>query len=181
LILHNAPPVVYPLGRSHFLGALLLGLWLCGLLAILLWHLQGAGQFDWRFVLMVGSVLGVGVAACTAWRYAPVGRLAWDGQVWLWESPLYQAGAVEYQLCVLADFQRLLLLRLESPGHARLWLWVERRAMPERWLDLRRAVYSPRKSPLSPWQHDAQHREPLPAVAVSGAMQPVDIVTHKNP
>jgi toxin CptA len=180
LTLHNAPPVVYPLGRSRFLGALLLGLWFCGPFAILLWHVQGTGQFDWRLVLMAVSVLVAGVLAGIGWRNAPVGRLAWDGQIWRWESPAYESGAIEYELRVLADFQRLLLLRLESPGHARLWLWVEMRAMPERWLDLRRAVYSPRKSPFSPWQHDAQHREPLSAVAVSGAMQPVDAVTQKK-
>ncbi|MCZ8254075.1 MAG: hypothetical protein O9327_00155, partial [Polaromonas sp.] len=178
---HNAPPVIYPLGRSRFLGVLLLGLWLCGLLATLLWHVQGAGRFDWRFMLIAGSVLGAGVVAGIGWQNAPAGRLAWDGQVWRWESPGYEAGAVDYELCVLADFQHVLLLRLESPGRARLWLWVERRVMPERWLDLRRAAYSPRKSPSSPWQHEAQHQERLPGVAVSGAMQPVDIVTHKNP
>jgi toxin CptA len=181
LTLHNAPPVVYPLGRSRFLGALLLGLWLCGLLAIPFWHFQGAGQFDWRLGLIAASVMGAGLAAGMGWRNVPAGRLAWDGQTWRRESPGYQAGAVEYELCVLADFQHSLLLRLESPGQARLWLWVERQAMPERWLDLRRAVYSPRKSPLSPWQHDALHQEPLPAVAVSGAMQPVAAATPKNP
>jgi toxin CptA len=180
LTLHNAPPVVYPLGRSRFLGVLLLGLWLCGLFAIPLWHFQGAGQFDWRLGLIAASVLGAGLATGMGWRNAPVGGLAWDGQTWRWESPLYQAGAVEYELCVIADFQHSLLLRLDSPGREHLWLWAERRAMPERWLDLRRAVYSPRKLTSSPWQHDAQHQEPLPAVAVSGAMQPLDIATQKK-
>lgn len=181
MTLHNAPPVVYPLGRSRFLGALLLGLWLLGLFALLLWHFQGAAQLDWRFALMGVFVLGAGIAANIAWQNAPVGRLAWDGQAWRWESLAYQAGTVEYELCVLGDFQHLLLLRLENPDHANLWLWVERRAMPERWLDLRRAVYSPRKVSSSPWQHDMLHQEPPPAVAVSRAMQSADVATPKNP
>jgi toxin CptA len=181
LTLHNAPPVVYPLGRSHFLGALLLGLWLLGLLGVLLWHFQGATQLDWRFALMGLSVLGAGVAAGVSWLRAPLGRLAWDGQVWRWESPGYQAGTVEYEVCVLADFQRLLFLRLENSDQGSLCLWVEWRAMPARWLDLRRAVYSPRKLPSSPWRHDTLGQEPLPAVAVSGAMQAMDAATQKNP
>ncbi|WP_092130665.1 hypothetical protein [Polaromonas sp. YR568] len=181
MTLHNAPPVVYPLGRSRFLGALLLGLWLLGLVALLLWYFQGAAQPDWRIALMGSSLLGAGVAAGLAWQRAPVGRLAWDGEIWRWEGPAYQAGIVEYELSVLGDFQQLLLLRLENPDHPSLWLWVERRAMPQRWLDLRRAVYSPRKLPSSPWQHDLLHPEPLPAVAVSGAVQSVDAATQKNP
>lgn len=171
---HNAPPVVYPLGRSRFLGAFLLGLWLCGLLLTLLWFFQTTRQPDWRIALALLCVAGAGAAAYTGWRNAPAGRLAWDGQVWRWESPGYQAGAAEYELSVLADFQRALLLRLENQAHARLWLWVERRGMPERWLDLRRAVYSPRRLAAAQWTHDALRADRSPAVAVSGAMHPVD-------
>lgn len=155
---HNAPPVVYPLGRSRFLGALLLGLWLCGLLLTLLWFFQGTGRLDWRIALALVCVAAAGAAAYAGWRNAPAGQLAWDGEVWRWESPGYQAGVAEYGLSVLADFQNILLLRLENQAHACLWLWVERRSMPERWLDLRRAVYSPHKA----------------AVAVSGAMHSLD-------
>jgi len=127
------------------------------------------------------SVLGAGIAAGMAWQSAPVGRLVWNGQAWHWESPGYQSGAMEYGLYVLGDFQHLLLLQLENPGHARLWLCVERRAMPDRWLDLRRAVYSPRKLPSSTWLHDTLPQDQLPAVAVSGAMQPVDAALPNNP
>lgn len=181
MTLHNAPPVVYPLGRSRFLGVLLVGLWLLGLVAVLLWHFQGAAQLGWRLALMGLCVLGAGVAAGIAWQRAPVGRLVWDGQIWRWESPGYQAGTIEYELSVLGDFQRLLVLRLENANHAGLCLWVERRAMPERWLDLRRAVYSLRKLPASPRRHDMLAQESLPAVAVSGAVQSVDAATQKNP
>jgi toxin CptA len=174
LTTHNAPPVVYPLGRSRFLGALLLGLWLCGLLLSLLWFLQSGRPTDWRIGLDLAFVAGAGTAAYIGWRNAPAGLLAWDGEVWRWESPGYQAGVAEYTLSVLGDFQHALLLRLENQAHARLWLWVERSAFPERWLDLRRAVYSPRRSLAAPWAHDSLHADPQPAVAVSGPMHPVD-------
>jgi len=174
LATHNAPPVVYPLGRSRLLGVLLLSLWLCGLLLTLAWFLQAADQPAWRTGLVCVLLAGTAAAAGTGWRNTPVGQLAWDGEVWRWESPGYQAGVAEYSLSVLADFQHVLMLRLENQAHACLWLWVERRSMPERWLDLRRAVYSPRKAAGAPWQHDSSGAGRPPAVAVSGAIHPLD-------
>ena len=43
---------------------------------------------------------------------------------------------------VALDLQSLLLVRLAEPARARRWVWVDRQAMPERWRDLRRALYS---------------------------------------
>lgn len=167
------------MGRSHFLAWILFALWLAGLLSAMLWfHLSR--QFDWRMVLALISVLGSGGVAGNSWIHAPVGQLAWDGDVWRWESASYQTGIAGYDLSVIADFQRWVLVRLENQAHARLWLWVEQREMPERWLDLRRAVYSPRKSSVLWGSQDALHAEPLSPVAVSGAeMPPADITPMK--
>ncbi len=173
MTLHNAPPVVYPLGRSRFLGWLLLALWLAGLLVLLLWCYT-IRQLDWRMALALVAVLGAGVVARTGWNNAPTGQLTWDGEVWRWESSSYQTGIAEHELSVIADFQYVLLLRLENQARARLWLWVEQKFLPERWLDLRRAVYSPRKATVTSLQHDSLHAEALPTVAVLGAMHPVD-------
>jgi hypothetical protein len=43
---------------------------------------------------------------------------------------------------VALDLQSLLLVRLEEPARARRWVWVDRQALPERWLDLRRALHA---------------------------------------
>ena len=170
---HNAPPVVYPLGRSRFLGGFLLTFWLAGLVSALLW-LSAMHQPDWRLLLAGCSVLFAGFAARTAWNNLPGGQLAWDGNAWHWESPGYQTGAGEHSLSVIADFQQHLLLRLENQAGASLWLWVEQGAMPERWLDLRRAVYSPHRSRTSLPPHDFVPVDPSdslsPAVALSKAM-----------
>lgn len=174
---HNAPPVVYPLGRSHFLGSSLLALWLAGLLAVLFWF-HSISQFDWRMGLAFSAVLGAGVAARTRWNHPPSGQLAWNGEAWRWESPSYQTGSTEQELSVIADFQHTLLLQFENKTGASLWLWLERNTMPERWLDLRRAVYSPHKS-ASALQHDLLPDEssvsPDLAVSVSSAMHPVEV------
>jgi len=143
--MHNAPSVVYPLGRSRFQGLALLGLWLSGLLVMALWWLAAPGP-DWRLGVSMAAVLAAGVAAGLGWKNSPTGQLRWDGQDWRWESRGYQSGTPVRSLSVTLDFQFILLLRLENHDHATLWLWAQRAAMPERWLDLRRAVYSRRKA-----------------------------------
>jgi toxin CptA len=170
---HNAPPVVYLLGRSRFQGWLLLGLWFAGLLLVSLW-VYVAQQVDWRTVFAFVAVLAAGVGAYIGTRSAPAGQLSWDGEVWRWETLIYQAGIAEFELSVVADFQHRLLLRLQNQAQAKLWLWVERQAAPERWLDLRRAVYSPHRSTVAWSPHDSLRAEPPPAVAVSVSMHPVD-------
>ena len=122
---------------------------------------QGA-DFGLKVLGALASVLLAGVAAFAGWKNSPVGQLAWDGRVWRWESSGYQSGVAEQHLSVIADFQSLLLLRLENQAHARLWLWVERGTFPERWMDLRRAVYSPHRSnPSSRWQAHETSELPL--------------------
>lgn len=103
-------------------------------------------QVGWRQLTGLAAVIGAGLAAYRGWKNSPVGQLAWDGQVWRWEGPGYQAGVAEYTLLAAADFKTVMLLRIENQAHAKLWLWAERRAFPARWLDLRRAVYSPHRA-----------------------------------
>lgn len=171
---HNAPPVVYPLGHSRFHGYFLLCLWLTGFLLILLW-IYGSHAFDWRLLLVLNAVLLAGVVAYRGWKNSPVGHLAWDGQCWRWEGTGYLTGVAEQKLTVVADFQSLLLLRLENPAHAQLWLWAERRVLPERWLDLRRAVYAPHKTVRQTLEDNLRARDPMHAVAVSGHDLPAEI------
>ncbi len=148
-------------------------LWLAGLFSVLLWWNVNR-QTDWRLLLAGSSVVLAGFSARTAWKHLPDGQLAWDGYVWRWESPGYQTGRSEHALSVIADFQRILLLRIENQAGISLWLWVEQSAMPERWLDLRRAVYSPHRSharmPLHDFVPVEQSGSPQPAASPSKAM-----------
>ena len=156
---HNAPPVVYPIGRSRFLGWLLTGGWLVGLGTALLW--SGTSESpDWRTALAALSVLGAGSAAVSAWRCMPAGQLTWDGQVWHWQGAGAQDALTGQELRVAADLQHSLLMHLQSSKGAGLWLWAEKKVLPGRWLDLRRAVYSPhRRTPTLP-PHDFLASEP---------------------
>lgn len=139
--MHNAPPVTYPLGRSHFHGLAVLGLWLAGVGVLALWW-RAAPVADWRLWTALAVVMAAGGAAAWAWLHSPVGQLCWDGQAWRWESRGYQSGTPVRALAAALDFQRIMLLRLENQDHATLWLWAGRSSQPERWLDLRRAVYA---------------------------------------
>ena len=118
MTIHNAPPVVYPLGRSFFLGAILLALWLFGLILAIFW-LYTAQRFGWRLGAAFVAVVCAGSAAGSGWLKLPVGQLAWDGKAWRWESSTYQTGASEYEVSVIADFQSRMLLRLENPARTR--------------------------------------------------------------
>ena len=137
---HNAPSVIYPLGRSRFLGGILLAGWLLSAGVIGLW-LQAAAS-GWRAPLGGLSLLLAGALMVTAWRRAPVGYLHWTGQHWRWESGVYRGGTAQDPPVVVLDWQRALLLRLDNPAGAAWWLWAERSAEPARWLDLRRAVHA---------------------------------------
>lgn len=130
------------------------------------------------------AVLLAGIAARTSWVRLPTGQLAWNGDVWRWESAGYQAGIAEHEVSVIADFQRTLLLRLENQAHASMWLWLEQSALPERWLDLRRAVYSPHKKPSALSPHDASSvaLSPLPSSMPAGSMTSSTVnVSRANP
>ena len=177
---HTAPPVVYPLGLSQVLGRWLLALWFAGLLATLGW-VDGAAQIDWRMGLAFFVLFGTGMAVRRGWRRTPNGQLAWDGESWRWESSSYQTGSAEQRLCVIGDFQRVLLLRLENQSGARLWLWAERSAMPERWMDLRRAVYSPRRLPAGARQRDMRDEPPQELALISGDGAPNVVPGAKTP
>ncbi|MEO8023257.1 hypothetical protein [Polaromonas sp.] len=146
--MHSAPPVTYPMGRSHFQGLALLALWVAGATALVLWW-RIAQSVDWRLWVMLAGVLAFGLAAGRGWKNSPVGHLRWDGQDWCWESQGYRSGMPARHLTVALDLQRSLLLRLENHDHATLWLWASRSAMPERWLDLRCAVHSRRRPSAS--------------------------------
>ena len=146
--MHSAPPVTYPLGRSHLQAWVLLGLWLAGAVLLLAWGLFAPG-LDWRLGVTLLALLMAGLVAWRGWTKTPAGQLRWDGQVWSWESARAVSPSLVRELSVALDFQHIMLLRLQTSDQALLWLWAQRRSMPERWLDLRRAAHGRRQSALA--------------------------------
>jgi toxin CptA len=139
--MHSAPSVTYPVGRSRGATRLLLVLWALGACCAgaSCYLIDSAG---WRQLLLVFSVVFSGVAAGFGMRRDGVGTLHFDGIHWSLSGVDASRSVRAARAMAALDFQSLMLLRLSEPGRARRWVWVEQRAMPERWRDVRRAVYS---------------------------------------
>lgn len=138
------PSVSYLLRRSAALAVVLGSLLLVGCGALALWSVQGAGTLSWP--MFVGWALwGLSVAgALQCWRSQFCGVLRWDGLHWQLDG--LQPQGVPWALSrppeVLVDVQSHVWVCVTPIGRRRIWLWLERSSQPERWMDLRRAVYS---------------------------------------
>jgi hypothetical protein len=129
--------VSYPVERSRHARRLLLVLWLCGLGAATLAWIQSAST-GWQSGMLLFCVLAAAWGARAAMFQIPgPAELVFDGQYWS-----LAGGASLADAAVALDFQALLLIRLTPPHGGVRWLWAERRAMPGRWPDLRRALYA---------------------------------------
>ena len=144
----HPPAVQYPVRRSHAL-AWLLALLLVGAAAgVAGWLLHAGRQAPAGFVLTAAGCWVLAAASSVHyWWRQPAAVLRWDGQFWTLETasrPPRSAGppATVGAPAVLLDLQAHLWVHVQAEGRARTWLWLERSACPERWLDLRRAVYS---------------------------------------
>lgn len=137
--MHNAPSVFYPVGRSRLLGLLMLAIWLLGLAATLAFAFAPGAL--WRVLLVAGCAAIAGLVAARWWQRSPAGVLQFDSQQWHWQAHSVATVPLDH-LAVHLDLQQALLLRGHRAGTP-LWLWLDKGMAPQRWDDLRRAVYSP--------------------------------------
>jgi toxin CptA len=93
-----------------------------------------------RAAWLASSVLCAGMGCWYVMRRLAPGTLTFDGQHWWLSGQPRTLPAGRAQIAL--DLQFLMLLWLKAPDARAQWLWVERRADPTRWADLRRAVYS---------------------------------------
>jgi hypothetical protein len=135
--MHNAPSVAYPVGRSFFLGGLLLTLWLGGATACLLGWREGAAADRYLAVCSVALLLAAGLAARFCYRM-PSGVLRWDGHAW--HGPQETSGPMHLQ--VHLDWQRYLLVYLHGAPAPGLWLWLAAESDPAHWRAVRCAVHA---------------------------------------
>ena len=153
----SAPSVSYPFGRNRVLGRVLLAVGALGACALLAWAIQGVRPGADG---LLGGAAGVWLAACAAglhfWRGQPAGAIHWDGESWEIALADPRGGLGPFRALsgvpgVFIDLQSHLWVQvLVPPGRRSLWLWVAQSSQPERWLDVRRAVYSRAKPGVDP-------------------------------
>lgn len=157
--MHNAPSVEYPVGRCRFQARVLWGVWFAAALASAAWAWPAARPTGHlalaAFVLTASAGL-----SWRSWRTTPSGHLAWDGSTWQWkpcEGACVQPGTVRAhwhgQRCLLLEFMPFATAQRWTGRWwaGPIWLWLVSSSAPERWLDMRRAVYSrPGRSSSAP-------------------------------
>ncbi len=142
-----APFVRYPVARSTVLGGYLAGIAVVNAVVLVAWALSDAVKTPLHLgVAFLVWMLGA-LCAWSLWARSPVGELVWSGQSWSIETPADMQSVPALEVHV--DLQAFLWLRLRRHGLRPQWIWLERSRAPERWLDLRRAVYS-RPKPGAP-------------------------------
>jgi hypothetical protein len=114
--------------------------WLAG---ALWWNFSRVSP--WQLWLWLMALCLASSAAWLHWCASPTGTLHWDGQDWHWERAGHPGVVSARRIAVIADFQNLLVLRFENAMLGDQWMSVEKRFDPLRWMDFRRAVYSPRR------------------------------------
>lgn len=134
--MHRAPAASFTVQRSCWHLRVIFILWgVSGgaLLALLPKQLDlialGTASLVW---------LVLGALALWGWQQSTVGRLQWDGAVWHWVRG--DVACVCHPAWV-ADFQRVMLLRIRITPRGHLYVWLERPSPNDlSWNALRRAI-----------------------------------------
>lgn len=156
------PPVSYVLRRSAALAVVLVLLLFLSGSALAVWSIQGAGIVFWPMFVGWGLWGLAAAGALQYWLGQFRGVLRWDGLHWQLDGlqPQGVPWVLSFSPEVLLDAQTHLWVCVSPAGHSRIWLWLERSSQPERWMDLRRAVYSRAK----PGADNADETAPAAAV-----------------
>jgi hypothetical protein len=151
--MHNAPPVVFPVGRFVWGRVVWWAMTCLGAVGLAVW--QMLGKVSWPTVFGAWFFWGLCVVVAALWgprQGLTDGRLFWSGEAWFWQAEDGH-GSVEgadqgLALSVGLDWGRGLLLfvrPLNGLGQGCgpwAYAWLAESDMPSRWHGLRCAVYS---------------------------------------
>lgn len=140
------------------MGVLLLGAITAGVFGYLTY--SPSGVMLWQNGAIAASWVFAAACVWQFWNRLEAGLLDWNGLSWHWVT-VAQAGDDASQrgesvgsadqkgvISVRFDGRRCMLIKLEmTVGQAR-WLWLEQGFVPQRWHDVRRALYSRAKAPV---------------------------------
>ncbi|AOF85162.1 hypothetical protein BSY239_2522 [Hydrogenophaga sp. RAC07] len=152
--MHNAPSVVFPVGRCAFHGWLLVALGGVSGAVVALFlvesNFRNLGVWGWLpCVAGIAVWLSWTTWALLTWLSSPQGSLHWDSRrvaedgtrgAWSWTDRNHSEQLILNSMERVLDLQDRVLLRFRGPGMGRRWAWVVRSGSPGRWSDLRRAL-----------------------------------------
>lgn len=149
--MHNAPPVVYPVGRFVWAQAVGWGMSALSAMGLLIWQ----GQCAPSFYIALGAWVFWAACMLGARVWAPrdvmtQGRLSWTGEGWIYECKCdsSQDEGQKVLLAVGLDVGSGFVLWVRFMGGAigtsNRWrcAWFSRAQMPSNWHGFRCAVYS---------------------------------------
>jgi hypothetical protein len=152
--MHNAPSVVYPVGRCAFQAWLLvlLGGVSAAVGVFFLGESNLQSQDPWGWLIRGAGILAwlVWTAwAFLSWTRSMEGFVQWSAErrhemdrasAWWWSDQSGSASLVLIEMKCVLDLQDRVLLRFCGSSMGPRWVWVERQASPAHWSDLRRAL-----------------------------------------
>ncbi|MFN8956348.1 MAG: hypothetical protein ACK5V9_15435 [Burkholderiales bacterium] len=148
--MHNAPPVVFPVGRFAWGRVAVWGAAALSAIGLLDWQLQTQASGIWLAAIWAGWwVCLLGTATWAPRQSWANGYLVWTGQAWFWQAePIESAALQPVSLSVGLDTGHAMLLwvsRLDASASTtgpRGSAWLQQSAMPSKWHGFRCAVYS---------------------------------------
>jgi hypothetical protein len=146
--MHNAPSVVYPVGRFVWASCLVIALAASVSCTVALCYGLAGGSFaSMYWMALLCALTALCSACCLLIEWLHEGALVWDGGTWHCQAESVLEGPV--QLNLVFDGGRYMLVSLQPLGlHGRHGLTryacLRRSDMPSRWHGFRCAVYSRR-------------------------------------
>jgi len=145
--MHNAPPVIYPVGRFVWGRCFVAVLALVGAVGLLCWQVMSGAVGLTTLAAWALWILSTALAFWLESKESSVsGHLVWQGDAWYWQDGLLQEHTV--QLNLLFDGGQIMLLSYwaaEGLGRERPWpqfAILRNTDMPLSWHGFRCAVYS---------------------------------------
>jgi hypothetical protein len=142
--MHNAPPVVFPVGRFVWGRWVMLALALLGGVG-LLWHPHFPVLQVHPWALSAWGLLLLAALWATRADHWQTGSLVWTGELWLWRDPQDHEWEVSLQVVLDTGSALGLALTPQRSGVISLkrFVWFSQGDLPVLWHGFRCAVYSP--------------------------------------
>jgi hypothetical protein len=136
--MHRAPAVNFAVKPSRWQARIIVGASLLAV-ATLFAFVQGRSPWDLGTLLLAATIALSSGVAFVGWRQSPLGNLRWDSQQWHWSG--FPVDGV-CRLVVVMDFQRVVLVSVQSEMQRAVHLWLEAPVGDANWKPFRRALVS---------------------------------------